>query len=197
MPRSSTIFNVLLFILTTLIALSIKMSAPKVSTNDWLAAAKHRRTVYGLKGTSAVPDSRVQEILEQVLSFAPSSYNTQPVRLTLITGDKHKQFWDLIITEAKPIFEGAGIWEKLGPILESHKAAYGSVRSQRQLQPRTPHLSPWLVVLAPASGVIPSPSREITLLTSFTTGRFLGGHGRHRGGPEDPCRFRPHVPPVG
>ncbi|KAJ3522601.1 hypothetical protein NM208_g12787 [Fusarium decemcellulare] len=100
-----------------------------VSANDWLAAAKHRRTVYGLKGSSALPDSRVEDILKQVLSFAPSSYNTQPVRITLVTGEKHKQFWDEIIAAAEPILKGAGeqVWNTMNGLFQAHKGAYGSV----------------------------------------------------------------------
>lgn len=129
MPRYSTVFNIILFILAALLAINSKMSAPKVSTNDWLAAAKYRRTVYGLKGTSKVSDSRVQEIVEEVLAFAPTSYNTQPVRITLVTGEKHTQFWDIVINTAEPILKGAGeaVWEKMSGILQSHKASYGSV----------------------------------------------------------------------
>lgn len=129
MPRYSTLINIILFILTTLLALNIKMSAPKVSANDWLAAAKYRRSVYGLKNTSKVPDSRVQEIVQEVLSFAPSSYNTQPVRVTLVTGEKHTQFWDIVINTAEPILKAAGaaVWDKMSGILQSHKASYGSV----------------------------------------------------------------------
>lgn len=100
-----------------------------VSTDDWLSAAKHRRTVYGLKGTSAVPDSRVENIVKEVLSFAPSSYNTQPVRITLVTGEKHKQFWDIVIAAAEPVLKGAGeqVWSTMSGIFQAHKGAYGSV----------------------------------------------------------------------
>lgn len=103
--------------------------SPSVSADQWLAAAKHRRTVYGLKGTSAVSDKRVEEIVSEVLSFSPSSYNTQPVRITLVTGEKHKQLWDIIIKTSEPILKGAGeaVWATLSGVFESHKASYGSV----------------------------------------------------------------------
>lgn len=105
------------------------MGSQNVSADQWLTAASHRRTVYGLKSTSAVSDKGVQQILEKVLSFAPSSYNTQPVRLTLVTGEKHKQFWDIVIKESEPILKGAGeaVWNTMSGIFQAHKAAYGSV----------------------------------------------------------------------
>ncbi|KAL6897450.1 Nitroreductase [Trichoderma evansii] len=103
--------------------------SPSVSADQFLAAAKHRRTVYGLKGTSAVSDKRVEEIVSEVLSFSPSSYNTQPGRITLVTGEKHKQLWDIIIKTSEPILKGAGeaVWNTMSGVFESHKASYGSV----------------------------------------------------------------------
>ena len=100
-----------------------------IGADQWLAAAAHRRTVYPLKDTSSVSDDRVKNIIEQVLSFAPSSYNTQPVRISLVTGPKHKQFWDAIIKEAEPILKGISedVWNAMGPRFEGFKGAYGSV----------------------------------------------------------------------
>lgn len=113
--------------------------APPVSADQWLAAAKYRRTVYGLKSTSAVSDKRVEQILGEVLSFAPSSYNTQPVRITLVTGDKHKGLWDAIIKEAEPILKGAGeeVWKAMSGIFTAHRGAYGSVRACNSLPLRS------------------------------------------------------------
>lgn len=109
---------------------TLKMTS--ITTDQWLEAAAYRRSVYGLAGTSKVSDERVQEIVSKVLSFAPSSYNTQPVRISLAFGEKHKELWSLILKEAEPILKSInpGLWEKLGPSFHSHKAAYGSVFPQ-------------------------------------------------------------------
>ncbi|KAL7916762.1 Nitroreductase-like protein [Trichoderma velutinum] len=103
--------------------------ASLISADQFLAAAKHRRTVYGLKGTSAVSDKRVEQIVSEVISFAPSSYNTQPGRFTLVFGEKHKGLWDAIIKEAEPILKGAGeeVWKTMSGIFAAHRGAYGSV----------------------------------------------------------------------
>jgi predicted oxidoreductase (fatty acid repression mutant protein) len=105
------------------------MPSPEVKTDQWLAAAKHRRTVYGLAGTSPVPDSRIEDIVKEVISFSPSSYNTQPGRITLVLGQKHKDLWDIIISTAEPILKaaGPGVWDTMGPTLQAFKNAYGSV----------------------------------------------------------------------
>ncbi|KAK6073169.1 nitroreductase [Seiridium cupressi] len=103
------------------------MSAPKISADQFLAAAKYRRTVYGLKASSPVPDSRVEEIVKEVLSFAPSSYNTQSTRVTLVLGEKHKQLWDIVIKESEGILKGAGAWDAMYPRFQAFQNAYGSV----------------------------------------------------------------------
>lgn len=106
------------------------MTVPdNITTDQWLAAARHRRSVYGLKDTSHVPDSRIEEIVKQTLDFSPSSYNAQPGRVTIVLGEKHKQLWQVIIDAAKPFLEaaGPGVWEALGHRFESHRSAYGSV----------------------------------------------------------------------
>lgn len=105
------------------------MAPSTVTAAQWLEAAKHRRTVYGLKDTSPVPDSRIQEIITQVLSFTPSSYNTQPGRITLVLGEKHKQLWDVVIEHAEPVLKaaGPGVWEAMGPRFQGFKNGYGSV----------------------------------------------------------------------
>ncbi|KAL4865183.1 hypothetical protein BDV12DRAFT_155056 [Aspergillus spectabilis] len=102
---------------------------PSITAAQWLEAAAYRRSVHNLAGTSGVSDERVEEIISKVLSFAPSSYNTQPVRISLAFGEKHKQLWDVILQTAEPVLKGINpdIWERLGPFLESHRAAYGSI----------------------------------------------------------------------
>ena len=105
------------------------MPSKIASTDDWLAAAAYRRTIYELKDTASVQDSRIQNILQQVLSFAPSSYNTQPVRITLVTGERHKLLWDTIISAAKPVLKDLpeeGL-QAFSAKLQSHKQARGSV----------------------------------------------------------------------
>ncbi|RFU79756.1 nitroreductase [Trichoderma arundinaceum] len=105
------------------------MSALQISTDQWLAAAKYRRTVYGLKDTSHVSDARIEEIVKEVLSFTPSSNNTQPARISLVLGAKHKELWDLVIHAAGPVLKvaGPGVWESMEPRFQAFKNAYGSV----------------------------------------------------------------------
>ncbi|KAG6011670.1 hypothetical protein E4U43_008188 [Claviceps pusilla] len=117
-----------------------------VTSDQWLAAAKHRRTVYGLKGTSQVSDQKVQSIIEQVLSFSPSAYNSQTTRVTLVTGEKHKQFWDVVISTSEPFLKAVGeeVWNVVNGHFQAFKAAYGSARPITK--PPDDHLR-WLFLL--------------------------------------------------
>lgn len=107
------------------------MGSQGMSADQWLAAASERRTVYAVKGTSKVSDKRVTEIAEKILSFSPSSYNSQPGRISLAFGDKHKDVWNTVLEHAEPILKGAGeeVWKTMKGMFEMHKAGYGSVRS--------------------------------------------------------------------
>ncbi|GIC93007.1 uncharacterized protein Aud_009486 [Aspergillus udagawae] len=103
----------------------------------------YRRSVHGLAGTSKLSDERVQEIISKVLSFAPSSYNTQPVCISLALGEKHKELWSIILKEAEPVLTSInlGLWQKLGPMFQSHKAAYGSILFwEREMHKATGHI---------------------------------------------------------
>jgi len=104
-------------------------ATPQKPYDQFLAAAKYRRSVYALKDTSHVPDSRIEQIIQEVASFAPSSYNTQPGRFTIVLGEKHKQLWDAVIEQVEPILKGAGpgVWDAMGPRFQMFKNSYGSV----------------------------------------------------------------------
>lgn len=107
------------------------MADNSISTDQWLAAAKHRSSIYKIGITCAVSDSRIEEILQHALFFGPSSYNTQPARLTLCTGEKHKGLWDIFIKTAEPILLSVneGVWSTMDGVMKSEKGAYGSVRA--------------------------------------------------------------------
>jgi uncharacterized protein len=80
------------------------MAAP-ITTNDYLKGISYRRTIYPLNDKSPVSDERILEIIKAVQSTTPSSYNTQPGRITVLLGAPHKKLWDIIASIASPIIE--------------------------------------------------------------------------------------------
>ena len=77
--------------------------AAKISTDDYLTAVGYRRTIYGLNDKSPVSDDRILEIVKAVVTTSPSSYNTQPSRVTVLLGAPHKKLWDIVAEIAVPI----------------------------------------------------------------------------------------------
>ena len=52
-------------------------------------AIKDRRTYYQLQNTSPITDQELQSIIEHVLLYAPSAFNSQSARMVLMIGDNH------------------------------------------------------------------------------------------------------------
>lgn len=57
---------------------------------------KHRRTYYSLTNTALVSDTEIQDIIEFVVTNAPSSFNSQSTRVVLLLGENHKKLWDIV-----------------------------------------------------------------------------------------------------
>ncbi|TGJ87634.1 hypothetical protein E0Z10_g1101 [Xylaria hypoxylon] len=98
-----------------------------INARQFLKAAAYRRTCYALTNTSKVSDERIVEIVQEVLSFAPSSYNMQSARLSVVLGKNHEAMWDAIIEAAGPILKEFGVWDTMKPILEGSRNSSGSV----------------------------------------------------------------------
>ena len=105
------------------------MAPNTISTDDFIKAIQHRRTVYPLNDKSPVSDARIEEIVKGVMITTPSSFNTQSGRVVVLLGEQHKKLWDIIREHALPLLQHAG--EDVVKMMEQRfamfKAAYGSV----------------------------------------------------------------------
>ncbi|HZJ79657.1 MAG TPA: nitroreductase family protein [Dysgonamonadaceae bacterium] len=66
-------------------------------------AIKDRRTYYQLQNTSPVSDEEIQSIIEHVLYYAPSAFNSQSARMVLLLGDNHTKMWEITKEELKKV----------------------------------------------------------------------------------------------
>ncbi|MDO5036614.1 MAG: nitroreductase family protein [Porphyromonas sp.] len=57
---------------------------------------RKRHSEYALAPEWVATQEEVEEVLAGVLNLIPTHYNTQPVRMVLLTGDAHKRHWKLI-----------------------------------------------------------------------------------------------------
>jgi predicted oxidoreductase (fatty acid repression mutant protein) len=101
----------------------------KVPTSEFIKAIGYRRTVYPLSDKVDVSDDRIEEIVKEVLSVAPSSYNNQPMRVAIMLGGEHKKLWKIIRDQALPLLQGAGeqVVAMMTQRFDMFEAAYGSV----------------------------------------------------------------------
>lgn len=66
-------------------------------------AIKDRRTYYQLENTSPVSDQEIHSVIEHVLLYAPSAFNSQSARIVLLLGDNNKKMWEITKNELKKI----------------------------------------------------------------------------------------------
>ena len=73
---------------------------------EYLPAMKKRHSEYALSGDLQAPLEEVRQLLEDVLLYTPSAFNSQPVRIILLTGAPSAEHWTLV---------GQILKEKIGP----------------------------------------------------------------------------------
>ncbi len=72
-------------------------------TKNLRDAIKDRRTHYQLQNTSPVSDEEIQSIIEHVLLYAPSAFNSQSARIVLLLGENHTKLWEIAKEELKKV----------------------------------------------------------------------------------------------
>lgn len=103
------------------------------ATASLLETVKSRRTIYGLKAESPIPDETIESIVRDAVLHVPSSFNTQTSRVVLLLKDEHKKVWDIAL-QAMEGLVAAGALPKEAfesatkPKLEGFRAGYGTVR---------------------------------------------------------------------
>ncbi len=91
-------------------------------------AIKDRRTYYQLQNTSPVSDKEIQSIIEHILLYAPSAFNSQSARMVLLLGDNHIKMWEITKEELKKVSkseEGFKVTEE--KVNSSFASGYGTI----------------------------------------------------------------------
>jgi len=101
----------------------------KIPTEEFIKAIQYRRTVYPLTDKSPISDARIEEIVQEVVAIAPSSYNIQPMRVAIMLGAEHKKLWQIIRDQSLPLLAGAGeqVLGMMKQRFDMFEAAYGSI----------------------------------------------------------------------
>lgn len=89
-------------------------------------AIKQRRTIYQLNNTSPISDSRLKEILDDIVLHTPSAFNSQTTRLVVLVKKDHEKFWDVVGDILKAIVP-EGQWEHTSQRIQGFRNGYGTV----------------------------------------------------------------------
>jgi hypothetical protein len=78
----------------------------EVSTHHYLSLwvdtdKQNRRTYYALSNKSTLSNEQITELVGKAVKFGPTSFNMQQNRAIIVTGEKHRQIWDIIIESQK------------------------------------------------------------------------------------------------
>ncbi|KAF7927966.1 hypothetical protein EAE99_005343 [Botrytis elliptica] len=95
-------------------------------STQFLNLLKARRTIYALSNKSTIPDSKIQEIVEQSILHVPSSFNSQSTRAVLLLKAEHEKLWDI----TKEVLKGvvpADKFEGTAKKIDGFRAGYGTV----------------------------------------------------------------------
>lgn len=88
---------------------------------------KNRRSYYSLTNTALVSDKEIQDIIDFVVTNAPSAFNSQSTRVVLLLGDNHKKLWEIVKTVLKRMIPVEAFEKTEIKIDTSFASGYGTV----------------------------------------------------------------------
>lgn len=65
-------------------------------SKNFLEAVKNRRSYYSITNESPVSDAEIENIINTVVKYGPSAFNSQSARVVLLLGAKHRRFWEIV-----------------------------------------------------------------------------------------------------
>ncbi|TGO55964.1 hypothetical protein BCON_0084g00320 [Botryotinia convoluta] len=95
-------------------------------STQFIDLLKARRTIYALSNKSTIPDSKIQEIVEQAVLHVPSSFNSQSTRVVLLLKGEHEKLWDITKEVLKGVVPEAQ-FEGTAKKIDGFRAGYGTV----------------------------------------------------------------------
>lgn len=95
--------------------------------SEFLKSIKQRRSIYGLSKEAVIPDSRVEEIVNEAVLHSPSSFNSQSSRVVVLFGEHHDKLWNGLVTDALKKIVPADKFEPTAQKLASFANGRGTV----------------------------------------------------------------------
>lgn len=95
-------------------------------SKDFYNAVKDRRSFYGISKESTVSDTRLQEIVNDAVKYAPTAFNSQSGRVMVLLGGHHDKLWDLTKEELRKLVPPENFSSTESKI-DSFKNGFGTV----------------------------------------------------------------------
>ena len=97
-------------------------------TKNLKDAIKDRRTYYQLQKISPVSDEEIQSIIEHVLLYAPSAFNSQSARMVVLLGNNHTKLWEITKEELKKVSKSEDAFKvTVEKVNTSFASGYGTI----------------------------------------------------------------------
>lgn len=95
--------------------------------NSFIEAIACRRSYYHLEDKLLVADSRVVELIDELLTTMPSPFNVQSARVVLLLGDHHREVWQLVAEALRSILPEERFKMSKEKIDKSFASGHGTV----------------------------------------------------------------------
>lgn len=95
-------------------------------SDNFIALATKRRTIYALGKDLPVSDKDVIETIQHAIKQAPSAFNSQSSRALILLGNEHNKFWELVREQLRKIVP-AESFHATSDKIDGFAAAAGSV----------------------------------------------------------------------
>ncbi|MDF2891833.1 MAG: hypothetical protein K0R80_2200 [Clostridia bacterium] len=95
-------------------------------SKDFRSAVQDRRTIYGLSKDVSISNEKILDIVEHVVKYSPTAFNSQSGRAVVLLGNHHDKLWDI----SKEVLRKMIPEDKFGPTedkISSFQNAYGTI----------------------------------------------------------------------
>ncbi|MGD9761904.1 MAG: nitroreductase family protein [Candidatus Izemoplasmatales bacterium] len=93
---------------------------------EFLQGLKTRRSIYNINKELKVTEKEVMDLIENVILYTPSAFNSESQRVVVLLNDKHDLVWEIVKEEIKKLIS-AEDFKKSEEKINSFKAGYGTI----------------------------------------------------------------------
>jgi predicted oxidoreductase (fatty acid repression mutant protein) len=94
--------------------------------DDFLAAVRERRTIYGISNEAPVSNDRILTIIQEAVKYTPSAFNSQSARVVILFQEQHNRLWN-ITKEILKVIVPEENFQSTEQRINSFRSGYGTV----------------------------------------------------------------------